>query len=889
MSPKARALSILLFLTFSLAYTEEDIDASIKIGELVAPEKLEVNAASSIVIPITGKCENPFDRSSFRVVANITEPDGVKRVVPGYYMVPHEIASRQTKALRSNVKRVRIELPNTDWPKNRDVTLYLDDLVLSNAKTGKRIPLSNAETINGWNASGGQLALSKEKKQEGQSSLAVSIKTGEGEVSPGAVFELGKGDWNEFDDLEFSVMLDTDVEKCSLRVTVDSRPHGMHSEDFTAEAGSIVPSQWARLRIRLPQDSETSTWKAYGEGQWCVRFFPRKAGEHRIQVLAESPSNWAKSNQLTLLAEASERTSLLRVSPRNRRYFETMDGKSFFPVGLNVCWADPVQYEIYLKQFAAGGGNLVRLWMCPWNFELEWQKVGDYNQEAAAKMDYVFQLCEKYGLKILLCLDYHGALKADESWPVNPYNAENGGPCKAPEDFFDRAVAQQAYQNRLRYLIARYGGSPSLVAWELFNEVGLTDPYRFHKRSIMDWHSQMTAFLKKNDSYPRLVSTSIAGLAEHDSPVWRVGSLDFVQAHRYHRWRSFSKEANTAVNEFRSDGRPVMLSEFGLHKEAARNLDPDGLFIHNSLWAATMSGAAGSPMPWWWDHHIQPFMLYNRFTGISTFTKDIDFAGQGFEPYSNWNVQGIVSNKDLGSVFIQPDQTAFDSAPFNAPQEYTVNRDGSIVGPVLRAETIHGITSNPKLHNPQIFHVDYAVDGTFGVIVTEVSNFNPSDLRISLDNEVTLQQAFEDQDPSVGSQYRYNKVYRINVPAGKHMIVVDNHGHDWIKVAYVLENYRTGGEESLGGYGIAGPDMVLLWLTVQENIYYARHWGIGSASVIKGVLNVRGLTYGDWEASVYNTTLGEMLSTTSFRGSSGKVELPSVVRDVAVKLVRKKQ
>jgi len=298
---------------------------------------------------------------------------------------------------------------------------------------------------------------------------------------------------------------------------------------------------------------------------------------------------------------------------------------------------------------------------------------------------------------------------------------------------------------------------------------------------------------------------------------------------------------------------------------------------------------SGSPMPWWWDQHIQPFTLYKRFRGISTFTKDVDFAGQGFKPYSNWNVQGIASKKNLGSVFVQPDQTAFDSAPFNAPQEYTIARDGTIEGPVLRAETIHGISANPKLHNPQIFHVDYSVDGTFGVIVTEVSNFNPSEMRISLDNEVALQQPFEDQDTSVGSQYRYNKVYRIKVPAGKHMIVVDNHGHDWIKVAYVLENYRTGGEQSLGGYGLVGPDMALLWLTLQENFYYAHHWGIGSASVRNGVLNVRGLTYGQWEVSIHNTTNGEVLSKSSFLGGSGRVKLPAVARDVAVKLVRKKQ
>ena len=43
------------------------------------------------------------------------------------------------------------------------------------------------------------------------------------------------------------------------------------------------------------------------------------------------------------------------------------------------------------------------------------------------------------------------------------------------------------------------------------------------------------------------------------------------------------------------------LVRVAIEMEATGQLDPAGIHLHNALWASVMSGAAGSPMPWWWD------------------------------------------------------------------------------------------------------------------------------------------------------------------------------------------------------------------------------------------------------------------------------------------------
>ena len=61
----------------------------------------------------------------------------------------------------------------------------------------------------------------------------------------------------------------------------------------------------------------------------------------------------------------------IRVGKKNPRYFEFSNGKTFVPVGVNLCFqrfltTDEECLEAYRHQmetFAANGGNFLRIWM----------------------------------------------------------------------------------------------------------------------------------------------------------------------------------------------------------------------------------------------------------------------------------------------------------------------------------------------------------------------------------------------------------------------------------------------------------------------------------------------------------------------------------------------
>jgi hypothetical protein len=69
------------------------------------------------------------------------------------------------------------------------------------------------------------------------------------------------------------------------------------------------------------------------------------------------------------------------------------------------------------------------------------------------------------------------------------------------------------------------------------------------------------------------------------------------------------------------NGKPVLVSEFGYRGSGAsapmNGRDPEGIALHNALWAGVFGGAAGTPMLWWWDNYIHPENLYTHYRGLT--------------------------------------------------------------------------------------------------------------------------------------------------------------------------------------------------------------------------------------------------------------------------------
>src|SRR5690606_12081383 len=84
------------------------------------------------------------------------------------------------------------------------------------------------------------------------------------------------------------------------------------------------------------------------------------------------------------------------------------------------------------------------------------------------------------------------------------------------------------YKNQLLYIIGRYGYSDHIMAWELWNEVDWTDGYK--AADVFTWHQEMSQFMKENDPYSRLVTTSYKG---ETGGAYNLATIDYVNPHSY--------------------------------------------------------------------------------------------------------------------------------------------------------------------------------------------------------------------------------------------------------------------------------------------------------------------------------------------------------------------
>ncbi len=195
---------------------------------------------------------------------------------------------------------------------------------------------------------------------------------------------------------------------------------------------------------------------------------------------------------------------------------------------------------------------------------------------------------------------------------------------------------QGGLQNELLYLIARYGWSENIFAWELFNEVDWIDGYSAFV--VTNWHDDMAKFIHANDPYDHLVTTSYK--YTYNTPAYALGSIDFVAVHSYGYGgvdfldKLISEQA-TLWSRYQ---KPVLFGEIGISADSGSEtygMDPYGTTIRQGAWGGLMGGGSGSAMHWWWDSWIESYDLWDRFRGAGTFAARMDLAGQPFSTI--WN------------------------------------------------------------------------------------------------------------------------------------------------------------------------------------------------------------------------------------------------------------
>ena len=662
------------------------------------------------------------------------------------------------------------------------------------------------------------------------------------------------------------------------------------SVQFTGPGGvtRTVNAFWYRAYTRSG-DVNNETLTPTGTGVWKARLAPHLAGQWDYQISATDATGTAtvhSSAPVTVLSSSSH--GFIRVSATDPSYFAYDDGTVYLPLGENVAWAGSgrtYQYDQWLDQLAAQGGNFARVWMAPWDMAIDWDyghlatSLGNYGSRMAEMwdLDHLFEKAEANGQAVMLCLLQHGEFSTltDPEWADNIYSSAWGGPLASPDLVWTNATARTLMKRRWRYLVARYAYSTSLHSWELWNEMEWTDAYAANVASSAAWHQEMRDAIRALDPNQHLITTSYAHGTDWGASVYGAG-MELSQTHVYGATDWAQLAADTTA-QFRAayPGKPFHLGEFGLD---VGNLgqDPTGLSIAETAWGAVMSKAASGGAPWWWDIWVPTQNLYWRWKGISTFLAGEDLDQHGYSP-----VRPIVTTATRADASVNPAGPGWVSgwvkspaSAFTLDQNGQLSPDASQLGPFL-----HG-SWNPAVRNPPTFSVNYAVTGTFKVVVGGVSAFGSNSMVIRLDGGT----------PSTFSPVAVG-TYSIPVPAGAHTILVDSTGQDWVQVSqYVLTNY-TG---LLRCYALSGSGKVLGWVQSRNDTYWNQcpacqgGTAVPLPTVGDGVVHLTGLSAdGTWNVTFYETTNGTVASTTTATAAGGALGLavPSMNRDLAFKLV----
>lgn len=322
----------------------------------------------------------------------------------------------------------------------------------------------------------------------------------------------------------------------------------------------------------------------------------------------------------------------IQVAP-DAPYFITDTGENWTPIGQNdaITWPDfeglfrrknIQQVEGHLAWLAAHGVTCLRLMLEYAQGEHRYfeKPAGTFSLNMIRLWDYLFMLCAKYNLRILLTpVDTFWMWLR---WKHHPYNHKNGGPCKKRSEWLLCPDTLQAIKNRLTFVAERWGGSGVLFAWDLWNEIhpahagGRTDVFaRFIDDLSM--HVRETEQRLYGRCHPQTVSLYGPVLDKHPAVadvIFRHPKLDFASTHFYDA-ATINFPKNTVDSaivtgrlvrealEHLQSNRPFFDSEHGpihLFKDKHKTLpeDFDDEYFRHMQWAHLASGASGGGMRW---------------------------------------------------------------------------------------------------------------------------------------------------------------------------------------------------------------------------------------------------------------------------------------------------
>lgn len=542
-------------------------------------------------------------------------------------------------------------------------------------------------------------------------------------------------------------------------------------------------------RFSAPDGEEILINGFYTDSDWFIRFTPHLVGNWSYVIEASirgaAPSE-IESGEFQV--EPSDSKGFIETAGR---YFQFENGDSYFPVGQNLGWSWDEggglgSYLRWLDDLAASGANYARLYAdTAWFIGLDWAgEAGNYSadQPDAAALDTILEAAEARGIYLQVVLIYHRSFVQYRGLPVtppadiprpdistdfdsHPYSQVNGGPMSQPSSFFSDLEVDRLLRQKLRYMVARWGYSPHIFAWEVITNVDELAGYDEDEAAFI---VGLADYVREVDPYNHLVTL---GSREPLPELWN--GVDFVQVRSYQtrpiedaqdQTTLIQREVATLLNQ---TDKPVLLTEFSLSAwfEPLAD-DPNGIHIRNTIWSSALSGAAGSGMTWWWDTYIAPQNLYPIYTPLVRFSEGLDW--QHLEVVAP---ALIAENPEAAYEPIRIDDFNRSSNYISPPDSiYTLTSDGTTPLSSQLSSRIYGSRTNVLGNRPQTFILTAPID----TVLTIAVDSDNAILQITLDNQIY-------------TTLEVSSSTAINVPisAGEHRLVLDNLGEGWVEFDYL--------------------------------------------------------------------------------------------------------
>lgn len=343
-------------------------------------------------------------------------------------------------------------------------------------------------------------------------------------------------------------------------------------------------------------------------------------------------------------------------------YFFTEHGDAWTPIGHNdaITWPelkglfrrrDLASVEQHLHQMKAGGVTCIRLMLeyCHGEHRYLERPVGSFTPNMVQLWDDLFALCEKVGIYLLLTP--FDTFFTWVRWAQHPYNSRNGGPCPDRSQLLACLETRKAIKARLEFATRRWGGSPALFAWDIWNEMhpahagDRVEPLATFIDEVAPW---LKALEMRLHGRRHPVTVSVFGPELYASPalndlIFRHPELDFANVHLYEKG-AIDKPRNTiapalAVGRLMADAigqtidqRPVFDSEHGpihafMDKKITLPEAFDDEYFRHIQWAHFASGGAGGGMRWPNRHpHVLTPGMRRAQSGLTKFLPLIDWT-----------------------------------------------------------------------------------------------------------------------------------------------------------------------------------------------------------------------------------------------------------------------